>query len=119
MRNTINERIKHFSWSHPAFTVVEVLLLLVLTLCLLGQWSLLFMLIGLVIFISINGLIFSMLYQTYRNASSDDYHHPFSCMLYSMLDPLPSRSEQELIERREEEFKPFVFKDHPEDSAHE
>ena len=36
-----------------------------------------------------------------------------------MLDPRPSRSEQELIERRDEEFKPFVFKDHPEDSEHE
>jgi len=77
------------------------------------------MLIGITILIRINVLIFSMMYQTYRNASSDDYHHPFSCMLYSMLDSRPSRSEQELIERREEEFKPFVFKDHPEDNEHE
>ena len=110
--------MKHFSWSHPAFTILEVLLLLVLTLCVLGQWSLLFMLIGMTILISIIVLIFSMLYQMYQNAGSDDYYHPFSCMLYSMLDPRPSRSEQELIERREEEFKPFVFKDHPEDSGH-
>jgi hypothetical protein len=118
MRNTINERIKHLYWLHPAFTIAEVLLILVLTLCLLGQWFFLFVLIGLAIIISINVLIFSMMYQTYRNAGSDDYHHPFSCMLYSLDDP-PSRSEQELIERKAEEFKPFIFKDHPEDSEHE
>ena len=118
MRNTMSKRIKHFSWSHPAVTILEVLLLLVLTLCVLGQWSLLFMLIGMTILISIIVLIFSMLYQTYQNAGSDDYHHPFSCILYSLVDP-PSRSEQELNERKTEEFKPFVFKDHPEDSEHE
>ena len=114
----MSKRIKHFSWSHPAVTILEVLLLLVLTLCVLGQWSLLFMLIGMTILISIIVLIFSMLYQMYQNAGSDDYHHPFSCILYSLVDP-PSRSEQELIERKAEEFKPFVFKDHPEDSEHE
>ena len=118
MRNIMSKRIKHFSWSHPAVTLLEVLLLLVLTLCVLGQWSLLFMLIGMTILISIIVLIFSMLYQMYRNAGSDDYHHPFSCILYSLVDP-PSRSEQELNERKTEEFKPFVFKDHPEDSEYE
>jgi hypothetical protein len=40
-------------------------------------------------------------------------------MLYSVVDPRPSLSEQERIERQEEDFKPFVFKDHPEDSGYE
>jgi hypothetical protein len=98
---------------------VAVLLLLVLGLGVLGQWSLLFMLIGMTIVVSINVLIFSMMYQMYRNVGSDDYHHPFSCMLYSLVDPRASCSEQERIERQAEEFKPFVFKDHPEVSGYE
>ena len=60
-------------------------------------------------------VIFSTMYQMYRNAGSDDYHRPFSCILYSLVDP-PSRSEQELNERKTEEFKPFVFKVHSEDN---
>jgi len=37
----------------------------------------------------------------------------------SVVDPRPSRSEQERIEQEQEDFKPFVFKDHPEDGRHE
>lgn len=107
----MSKRMKQFSWSHPAFTVVEVSLLLVLTLCILGQWSLVFMLTGMSIFLSIIVLIFSLMYQLSRNASSDVYHHPFSCMLYSLVDPHE--------EHQEEEFKPFVFKDHPAENGHE
>jgi len=114
----MSKRIHHFSWSHPAFTVVEVLLLLVLTLCVLRQWSILFILVCMTAFFGISMLLFSTMHQMNRNSGSDDYHHPFSCILYSMVDPRPSRSEQERIERQEE-FKPFVFKDHPEDSEHE
>jgi len=40
-------------------------------------------------------------------------------MLYSVVDPRPSRSDQERIERQVEDFKPFIFKDHLEDSGHE
>lgn len=119
MKNILSQKINNFFVLHPAFlTLLLIILLLVLSLGVFGQWYLLFMLIGLAIIISINVLIFSMMYQTYRNAGSDDYHHPFSCMLYSLVDP-PSRSEQERIERKAAEFKPFVFKDHPEDSEHE
>ena len=73
----MSKRMKQFSWSHPAFTVVEVSLLFVLTLCILGQWSLVFMLTGMGIFLSIIVLIFSLMSQLSRNASSDVYHHPF------------------------------------------
>ena len=37
---------------------------------------------------------------------------PFSCMLYSLVDPQEEHQE-------EEEFKPFVFKDHPAENGHE
>jgi Ca2+/Na+ antiporter len=115
----MSKRIQSFSWTHPAITIVEVVLLIVLTLCVLGQWSFLFMLIGMTLLVSINVLIFLLMYKMYRNEDSDDYYHPFSCMLNSLVDPCSSRSEQEHIERQEEEFKPFVFKDHPENSEHE
>ena len=107
----MSKRMKQLSWSHPAFTVVEVSLLLVLTLCILGQWSLVFMLTGMSIFLSMIALIFSLMSQLSRNVGSDVYHHPFSCMLYSLVDPHE--------EHQEEEFKPFVFKDHPEENGHE
>jgi hypothetical protein len=124
MRNIMSKRIQHFSWSHPAFTAVEILLLLILVLCVCGQWYILFMMVCITTFISISMLLLSTMYQMNRNSGSDDYHHPFTYLptyriLDSLADPRPSRSEQERIEQQGEDFKPFVFKDHPEDSEHE
>lgn len=112
MRNTISMKLQRFFVFHPNFlTLLLVILLLVLVLGVFGQWYLLFMLAFMAIFFSISELLFSTMYQLNRNASSDDCQHPFSCILYSLVDPEPSRSMQERIERQEEEFKPFVFKD--------
>lgn len=118
MINIMSNRIRQFSWSHPAFTVVEILLILVLTLCVLGQWSILFILTCITAFYGVSMLLFSTMYQMNRNSGSSDHHYPFTYLpTYPMLDSLfdrsQSHSEQEL---QEEEFKPFHFKDHAEDS---
>lgn len=115
MRNIINKKIPNYIMSNSDLqTLLLSLLLGVLVIAVLGQWEILFILIGMTIIFGINALNFSMLYQMYRNVGSDDYYHPFSCMLNSLAD-----SHQERIEPKEEDFKPFVFKDNPEDSGHE
>jgi hypothetical protein len=93
-------------------------LLVMFGLGVLGQWYLLFILVGMAIFLSIGVLVFSTMLHVNRDSGSDDNHLPLTYlpmyrMLYSVVDPRPSRSEQELIERQQEDFKPFVFKDHP------
>ncbi len=99
------------------------LLLVMLVLGVLGQWYLVFILVGMPIFLSISVLVFSTMLHVNRDSGSDDNHLPFTFlpmyrMLYSVVDPRPSRSEQERIERQQEDFKPFVFKEHPEDGGH-
>jgi len=69
-------------------------------------------------------LVSSTMLQVNRDSGSDDNHLPFTFlpiyrMFYSMVDPRPSRSEQERIERQQEDLKPFVFKEHSEDEGHE
>jgi hypothetical protein len=124
MNNSMSNRMQRFFAFHPAYLAVVALLLLVLDLGVFGQWYLLFILVGMTIFFSISVLVFSTMLQVNRNSGSDDNHPPFTYLsmygvLYSVVDPRPSRSEQERIERQAEDFKPFVFKDHLEDNGHE
>jgi hypothetical protein len=124
MSNSMSNKMQHFLAFHPAILVVVALLLSVLGLGVLGLWDLIFIPVGLTIFFSISVLVFLTMLQVSRNSGSDDNHLPFTYlpmygMLYSVVYPRPSGSEQERIERQEQDFKPFVFKDHPEDSEHE
>jgi hypothetical protein len=125
MRNILSQKIQTFFVFHQSFlTLLLVILLLVLSLCVFEQWYLLFMLVFMTIFFSISELLFSTMYHINRNSGSDDYYYPFTYiptyrMLESWVDPCTSRSEQEGIERQEEDFKPFVFKHHPVDSGYE
>src|SRR2546429_9754367 len=84
----------------------------------LGHLVLSLTLFGMVIFLNIIVLLFSTARQLNRDYGFHDNRLPFYLTFYNMLnsvvDPRPSRSEQERIEQQQEDFKPFVFKDHPE-----
>ena len=111
----VNRKQRFFAF-RLAFKVGVALLLVMLVLGVLGQWALVITLVGMAIFLSISVLVFSTMIQVNRDSGSDDNHLPFTFlpmyrMLYSVVDPRPSRSEQERSERQQEDLKPFVFKE--------
>jgi len=118
----INRKQRFFAFrrTHAAGMAI---LLVILVLGVLGHWDLALTLVGMVIFLSISVLLFSTARQVNRDYGLHDNRLPFYLTFYNMLnsvvDPRPSRSEQERIEQEQEDFKPFVFKDHPEDGRHE
>ena len=118
----INRKQRFFAF-RPALAAGMAILLVILVLGVLGHWDLALTLVGMVIFLSISVLLFSTARQVNRDYGLHDNRLPFYLTFYNMLnsvvDPRPSRSEQERIEQEQEDFKPFVFKDHPEDGRHE
>src|ERR1700680_2401701 len=99
----VNRKQRFFAF-RLAFKVGVALLLVMLVLGVLGQWALVITLVGMAIFLSISVLLFSTMIQVNRDSGSDDNHLPFTFlpmyrMLYSVVDPRPSRSEQERSER--------------------
>ena len=113
---------QHFSAFRRALVVGVALLMVMLVLGALGRWDLAITLVGMAILLSISVLVFSTMLQVNRDSGSDDNHLPFTFlpmyrMLYSVVDPRPSCSEQERIERQQEDLKPFVFKEDPEDGG--
>ena len=123
MNNPVVNRKQRFFAFRLAFQAGVALLLVMLVLGALGQWDLAITLVAMVILLSLIVRVSSTMLQVNRDSGSDDNHLPFTFlpmyrMLYSVVDPRPSRSEQERIERQQEDFKPFVFKEHPEDGGH-
>ena len=118
----INRKQRFFAF-RPALAAGMAILLVILVLGGLGHWDLALTLVGMVIFLSISVLLFSTARQVNRDYGLHDNRLPFYLTFYNMLnsvvDPRPSRSEQERIEQEQEDFKPFVFKDHPEVGRHE
>src|SRR2546429_7298733 len=118
MSNKMINRKQRFFAFRPAHAAGMAILLVILVLGGLGHWDLALTLVGMVIFLSISVLLFSTARQVNRDYGFHDNRLPFNLTFYNMLnsvvDPRPSRSEQERIEQQQEDFKPFVFKDHPE-----
>lgn len=122
MSNTKINRKQHFSAFRRALVVGVTLLMVMLVLGALGLWNLAIILVGMAIFLSLSVLVCSTMLQVNRDSGSDDNHLPFTFlpmyrMLYSVVDPRPSRSEQERMERQQEDLKPFVFKEDPGDGG--
>ena len=118
MSNKMINRKQRFFAFRRAHAAGMAILLVILVLGVLGHWDLALTLVGMVIFLSISVLLFSTARQVNRDYGFHDNRLPFYLTFYNMLnsvvDPRPSRSEQERIEQQQEDFKPFVFKDHPE-----
>jgi hypothetical protein len=102
MSNKMINRKQRFFALRRTHVAGMAILLVILVLGVLGHWDLALTMVGMVIFHD-NRLPF---YLTFYN------------MLNSVVDPRPSRSEQERIERQQEDFKPFVFKEHAEDGGY-
>ena len=118
----INRKQRFFAFRR-AHAAGMAILLVILVLGVLGHWDLALTLVGMVIFLSISVLLFSTARQVNRDYGLHDNRLPFNLTFYntlnSVVDPRPSGSEQERIEQEQEDFKPFVFKDHPEVGRHE
>ena len=121
MRNTKINRKQHSFAFRLTLAVGLTFLLVTLILGALGQWNRAVTLDAMVIF-------FSLLVLTVHKVTRPSSHVSdlgmtvygfFFLPFYSRIDPLRLYAEHEQIERQEEDFKPFVFKDHPEDGRHE
>ena len=123
MSNIKINRKQHFSAFRKALVVGVTLLMVMLVLGAFGRWDLAITLVAMIILLSLSVLVSSTMLQANRDSGSDDNHLPVTFlpiyrMLYSVVDPRPSRSEQERIERQQEDLKPFVFKQDSEDGGH-
>jgi hypothetical protein len=122
MSNKMINRKQRFFALRRTHVAGMAILLVILVLGVLGHWDLALTMVGMVIFLSISMLLFSTARQVNRDYGFHDNRLPFYLTFYNMLnsvvDPRPSRSEQERIERQQEDFKPFVFKEHAEDGGY-
>ena len=89
------------------------LLLVILLLGMLGLWPLVPALLVMAIFFSLSVLVFL----TMRRFTILPIY-PIYGMRDSLVDPHSLRMQHEWIERQEEEFTPFVFKDQTRDTEH-
>src|SRR6266581_2602953 len=92
----VNRKQRFFAFRLP-FQAGVALLLVMLVLGALGQWDLAVTLVAMVILLSLIVLVSSTMLQVNRDSGSDE----------------------ERIERQQEDLKPFVFKEHSEDEGHE
>jgi hypothetical protein len=121
MKNTTINRKQHSFAFRLTLGVGLTLLLVTLVLGALGQGNRAVTLDVLVIFF---GLLVLTVHKVIRPSSevSDlgmTIYGFFFLPLYNRVDPLRWRAEHERIEPQEEDFKPYVFKEPPEDGRHE
>lgn len=113
----INSKQRIFAFC-LALEVGMTFLLVTLVLGALGHWDLALTWVVVAILFSILLLKERLLHRT------EDSHHRqtflgfFPLLFYRAGNSLRERAEHELIEREVEDFKPFVFKDHPEDGRY-